>query len=67
VVSWPEHSAAYAICERLQTLIDSHPGSPLLYANVARENSLVAAAGAGNTDTAETVSFNLNPAAPAGG
>jgi len=38
-----------------------------LYANIARENSLVAAAGAGNTDTAETVSFNLNPAAPAGG
>ena len=28
-------------------------------ANVARENSLVAAAGAGNTDTAETLSFNL--------
>jgi hypothetical protein len=30
-----------------------------LYANVACENSLVAAAGAGNTDTAETLSFNL--------
>ena len=30
-----------------------------MYANVARENSLVAAAGAGNTDTAETLSFNL--------
>jgi hypothetical protein len=28
-----------------------------LYANVARENSLVAAAGAGKTDTAETPSF----------
>ena len=27
-----------------------------MYANVARENSLVAAAGAGNTDTAETLS-----------
>jgi hypothetical protein len=30
-----------------------------LYANVSRENSLVAAAGAGNTDTAETLSVNL--------
>jgi hypothetical protein len=41
LVSRPEHAAAYAICECLQALIDSHPGSPLLYASVARENGLV--------------------------
>src|SRR6185312_5827117 len=59
LVSWPEHSATYATCERLQTLVDSHPGSPFFVCQCRLRNSLVAAAGAGNTDTAKTLSFNL--------
>jgi hypothetical protein len=35
------------------------PDLPLLHANVARESSVVVAAGADNTSTAETLAFDL--------